>query len=126
MGSHYADLEFKLIRALESRGILISTETRSFMGRENTLVKLHVLKCITQNMETGEWEYEEMFKSSSIMFCMLYLRDMWYVLNGWELPTGDPKWDFRRKVLIEKGDPRYGSNREWYTKAVERIQNSRA
>ena len=123
MGSHYTEITFKLIKAFELRGILISTESRSFMGRDGRLVKLQVLKNIYKDEETGEWKYDELFSSSSSVYVMCYIRDMWYIYNGWELPTGDSKWDAKRNFLIEKGDPRYGSDRKWYSQAAQRYEN---
>lgn len=39
----------------------------------------------------------ELFKSTSEIQLVLWLRDKWYELNGWEIPTDNKKWNEIKK-----------------------------
>lgn len=39
----------------------------------------------------------ELFKSTSEIQIVLFLRDLWYELNGWEVPTDNEKWNEIKK-----------------------------
>ena len=44
----------------------------------------------------------ELFSSSSDVQIVLYLRDLWYELNGWEVPTDNEKWVKAKQKWMEK------------------------
>lgn len=48
--------------------------------------------------KTGRSKNIELFKSTSQIQVVLYLRDMWYDLNGWDIPP-NPYWDNIKKNL---------------------------
>ena len=43
-----------------------------------------------------------MFSSASDIQIVKWLRDYWYTLNGWEVPTDDPVWEEAKEVYRRK------------------------
>ena len=39
----------------------------------------------------------ELFKSTSQIQILLFLRDFWYDINGWEIPTDNPVWNKKKE-----------------------------
>ena len=59
-----------------------------------------VLRKEVFNADKGRYIPIEVFRTPSNIQMVLFLRDYWYMLNGWELPTsGNPVWE----ELKEKG-----------------------
>lgn len=44
----------------------------------------------------------ELFSSPSDVQIILFLRDMWYELNGWEVPTDNEEWNIAKQKYKEK------------------------
>ena len=44
----------------------------------------------------------ELFKSPSQIQILLFLRDLWYDANGWEVPTDNPMWEQVKKSKVDK------------------------
>ena len=45
----------------------------------------------------------ELFKSTSQIQIVLFLRDLWYELNGWEVPTDNEMWnEVKQKQGLQK------------------------
>ena len=47
--------------------------------------------------ENGKTKYVELFSSGSDIAILLYLRDYWYGLNGWEIPTDNEYWEEQKR-----------------------------
>lgn len=45
--------------------------------------------------------YIEIFRSGSIIQQCLFLRDYWYYLNGWKIPTDNEIWNEKRKKFYD-------------------------
>ena len=63
---------------------------------------IYQLKQAVYDEETQKTQAVELFKSTSQIQILLYLRDMWYEINGWELPTDNPMWEDIKKKMREK------------------------
>lgn len=50
----------------------------------------------------------DLFKTYSQIQLVLFMRDFWYELNGWEVPTDNPIWE---KIKEQHG---YGKERHKY------------
>lgn len=46
----------------------------------------------------------ELFKSTSQIQILLFLRDFWYDINGWEIPTDNPVWNKKKEQMQSKGE----------------------
>lgn len=58
--------------------------------------KKRVVTCYTVRQTFAEDKYRkniELFKTYSLVQLTLFLRDYWYELNGWEVPTDNEIWE---------------------------------
>ena len=47
--------------------------------------------------------YKELFSSGSDVSILLFLRDFWYELNGWEVPDDNEEWnEIKRKYKVKQ------------------------
>lgn len=83
----------KLQRALNSKGdkILYST-TQFFSEEQNRPVTLYILKRAVYDEEKGKNTNVELFKSTSQIQIVLFLRDLWYELNEIPIPDNNETW----------------------------------
>lgn len=49
--------------------------------------------------DEGKAKKATLYKSTSSIQITLFLRDMWYEINGWELPTDDENWNRVREMI---------------------------
>lgn len=63
---------------------------------------IHVKKTVWDD-EKQRNKYVELFYSNSDVQIVLFLRDYWYELNGWEIPTDNEEWN-KVKAKFLKGD----------------------
>ena len=52
--------------------------------------------------ETKKSKSVELFKSTSQLQILLFLRDLWYEVNGWEVPTDNEMWNKAKERYYEK------------------------
>lgn len=84
----------KLQQAINARGEKILYETKQFYSHDQDRpVTMYVIKKTYRNEATGRNKYEELFSSASQIQIVLFLRDYWYQLNDWELPTDNEMWN---------------------------------
>ena len=84
----------KLQRALNNKGMKILYSTSQFYSEEqNRPVTVYILKRAIYDETKGKNVNMELFKSTSQIQILLYLRDMWYEVNGMELPKDNKKWN---------------------------------
>lgn len=56
--------------------------------------------CIRQAVfdeKTGKYKTVELFNTTSELQIVLFLRDYWYELNGWEIPKDNEEWEQAKK-----------------------------
>lgn len=56
-------------------------------------ITTYVLKKAVYSEEKKRIINVELFRSTSEIQLLLYMRDMWYDLNGWEVPQDNAKWN---------------------------------
>ena len=66
-------------------------------------VTKYILRKAVINPETLKNETEEIFSTYSQLQVILYLRDLWYLINGNELPTDNELW----QAIKEKNNITY-------------------
>ena len=65
----------------------------------STLITITIIEQYAINAKTGHLRKVTLFKSpSNIQICM-YLRDMWYEINDWDLPMDNEQWNEARKQI---------------------------
>lgn len=92
----------KLQDAINSTGkIKLTINKTQFysIGVDRPIDLIIIKEAIVQS--TGRIKYVERFSSSSDVSITLFLRDIWYELNGWEIPI-DERWEETKKKYYEK------------------------
>ena len=93
----------KLQTALNTKGLRILYSTSQFYSYETDRpVTIYHIKQAVWDDEKGRYQNVELFKSPSQVQVLLFLRDMWYSVNGWEVPQDNEVWN--NKKAEYKGD----------------------
>lgn len=92
----------KLLTALNSRGHKLTFNTKQFMGTEGRPHNYYSICKATYSKEHKKYMHSELYSTSSMVRIVLFLRDMWYLENGWELPTDQKLWNSIREDLEAK------------------------
>lgn len=92
----------KLQRALNAHGMKVLYSTSQFYSEDqNRPVTIYAIKRAVYDEEKGKNMNIELFKSTSQIQILLFLRDMWYELNGREIPQDNKKWnDIKERVGV--------------------------
>ncbi len=95
----------KLISALGTKGIKLTLSTKSFIGREGNSHDMFSISRAVWDDEKDRYVHTELYKSISPVRIVLFLRDMWYEENGWELPQDQELWNqLRADIKKEKNN----------------------
>ena len=78
--------------------ILYST-TQFYSEDQDRPVTMYILKQAVWDDEKGRNNNIELFKSTSQIQILLFLRDLWYELNGKEIPTDNETWNKIRDTI---------------------------
>ena len=89
----------KLVKALNTRGYMLTFSYKQFMSKDGKPINYYSINKATWNEERGRYHHTELYSTSSMVRLVLYLRDMWYKENGWELPTDQELWN---KLRLEQ------------------------
>lgn len=93
----------KLQHAINSRGYQILYSTSQFYSlKQNRPVTMYYIKQAELDEDTGKIKNVELFKSTSQIQIVLFLRDMWFEINGWEIPTDNPVWNEKKQNRKEE------------------------
>ena len=74
-----------------------------YSDREKRPVSLFVVKKSIHDDSTNKERTVELFKTYSQIQLLLYLRDYWYTLNGWEIPYNKEWEDIKSQYDSKKG-----------------------
>ena len=55
--------------------------------------------------DVGNRKNIELFKTYSQVQLVLFMRDYWYQLNGWEVPTDNERWEAIKKKYEQEQKP---------------------
>lgn len=87
----------KLQQALNMRGLRIMYSTSQFYSeQQNRPVTIYHIKQAVWDEEKGKFQNMELFKSTSQVQVVLYLRDLWYDINGKEVPQNNEVWNAKK------------------------------
>lgn len=92
----------KLIQALNNEGYKLTFSMKQFIGRDNLSHNYYSINRAEWNDERKRYNHYEVYSSASMVRIVLFLRDMWFKHNGWELPTDQELWNKIRSDLQEK------------------------
>ena len=94
----------KLQRAINQKSeekILIN-KTQLYHDDSKIITEIICVKKAIWDQTRQKNKYIELFHSSSDVQIVLYLRDYWYELNGWEVPTDNEEWNKIKKAYLDK------------------------
>ena len=92
----------KLQHALNERGLKILYQTHQFYSEDQQRpVTSYVIKQAVWDEKKHRNVNVELFSSFSQIQIVLFLRDMWYQVNGWEVPTDNEQWN-KVKEKVER------------------------
>ncbi len=103
MAANLMQTSKKLIKALNSRGHKYTMSVKQFMGKEGQPHNMYSISKAMWNDEKLKYSHEEVYSSTSMVRITLFLRDLWFKENNWELPTDQPQWNAVRKELQNNG-----------------------
>lgn len=82
----------KAINFTYDQKILVN-KTQFYSDKTGNIVEMIVIKQAIWDEDKQKIVNVELFKSPSDVQIVLYLRDLWYKLNGWEIPTDNEYWE---------------------------------
>lgn len=93
----------KLQTALNNRGMRIMYTTSQFYSlNENRPITTYHIKQAVWDENKEKFVNMELFKSTSQIQIVLFLRDLWYSINGKEVPQNNEVWN--EKKNSQEGD----------------------
>lgn len=93
----------KLQQALNAKGCKLLYSTSQFYSQQQDRpVTMYILKQAVWDEESGKNKSCELFKTMSQIQMVLFLRDMWYEVNGWEIPKDNEVWEQKKAESVEK------------------------
>ncbi len=92
----------KLVKALNTRGYKLTFSTKQFIGTEGNVHSYYSICKGVWNEDKHKYLNKELYSSASMVRIVLFLRDMWYKENGWELPTDQELWNKLRAEMEAK------------------------
>jgi len=81
---------------------ILINKTQYYSEKSDRPMELLVVKKAIWNEEKQRYRNIELFSSPSDVQIVLYLRDMWYELNGWEVPTDNEEWNSAKEAYMRK------------------------
>lgn len=89
-----------LQKALNLKGMRIMYSTSQFYSeQQDRPVTIYHIKQAVYDSDKQKFVNQELFNSTSQIQIVLFLRDLWYTINGKELPTDNEKWNAIREKL---------------------------
>ena len=106
MANSNSTMIHKLQSAINSRGYkLLYNKTQFYSDQQERPVTQYTIKQVvdTDNTATNKkHQYIELFKSCSQIQIVLFLRDFWYEINGWEVPKDNEMWEEAKAKYEER------------------------
>jgi len=82
-------------------------QTRQFIGNDGRIINYYAVSQAVFDREKRKWVSNEIYGSTSMLRITMYLRDLWYLEQGKELPDDQELWNVVRKGLMKDG--KYGA-----------------
>lgn len=93
----------KLQHAINDKGgNLLYNTTQFYSETANRPVTIYIIKQAQWSEERQRMINVELFSSTSQIQIVLFLRDFWYKLNNWEVPTDNPIWEQAKEEYRKK------------------------
>lgn len=106
-GTKYIRIAKKLQSACKKQfGIKLLIDQRQWYHKDKDMfITVYTLyQCITNEDRNGTQKIK-LFQTYSQIQLVLFMRDMWYELNNWEVPTDNKIWQEIKQNYVEKEEP---------------------
>lgn len=87
---------------MKAGGKLLYSTSQFYSDKQDRPITVYQLKRAVWDEEKQKNKNVELFQTTSQIQMVLYLRDMWYELNGWEVPTDNPVWEEKKAKMQEE------------------------
>lgn len=106
MAGNYLRTAKKLQTACKKRfGVKLLIQQRQWYSDEKDMaVTVYSIAQVTGH-EGRKTNSIELFKTYSQVQLVLFMRDMWYELNGWEIPHDNEKWEEIKRQYGQTEEP---------------------
>lgn len=81
---------------------ILVNKTQYYSNDADRVLELLVIKKAIWDEEKQKFKNIELFSSPSDVQIVLWLRDYWYELNGWEVPSDNEEWNKAKARYEEK------------------------
>ena len=104
----------KLKSAILRKGKKILLETKEFYSeeKESTVTIYYIKQQLAPEAGERYGKKIELFSSTSTIQIVLFLRDMWYEMNGWEVPKDNEQWAEAKEKYEKKKERKQDVNNE--------------
>lgn len=86
-------------------GVKLLINSRQWYSDDKDMaMTLYVIQEVMYD-DAGNKKNIELFKTYSQVQLVLFMRDYWYKLNGWEVPTDNEKWEAIKKKYEQEQTP---------------------
>ena len=81
---------------------LLVNKTQYYSKDADRPLELIIIKKAIWDAEKQRFKNVELFSSASDVQIVLWLRDYWYELNGWQVPTDNEEWNAAKEAYERK------------------------
>lgn len=104
MGTSFKQMIHKLQKACNENfdARLLYNRTQVYSEKTNRTITFLSIRQATVDPKTGKRKNIELFNTTSELYVVLFLRDYWYSLNGWEIPKDNEGWEKEKQKYQER------------------------
>lgn len=93
----------KLQSAINGKGgKIVINRTQFYSEDQDRPITIWVVKKAIWDDRKNRQIYVELFSSVSQIQIVLFLRDLWYEINGWEVPNDNETWNTAKQAYIDR------------------------
>ena len=95
----------RLQKAINNKGgaILYNT-TQVYSFEQNRPITIYIVRQAVYDETKKRSRAVELFSSASQIQILLFLRDYWFQMNGWEVPTDNEMWNKAKEAYYARRD----------------------
>ena len=89
----------KLQTAINMHGGKIMYSTSQFYSaKQDRPVTIYQVREAVYDEATKKYQHIDLYKSTSQIQIVLFLRDYWFTMNGWEIPQDNKIWNEKKAI----------------------------
>ena len=81
----------------------MQSTSQFYSAQQNRPVTIYHIKQAVYDEASGKYRNIELFSSTSQIQIVLFLRDMWYDINGIEIPQNNEVWNKKKEAMNSGG-----------------------